>query len=203
MSEPKPPDPAKLVIGVFLRDASRFAAIFDVLIEQFGPVDILSRWFPFDFTAYYASEMGKPLFRRMMSFNGTIDPDCLAQIKLKTNEIETALQQEGRRTVNIDPGYLLRERFVLATGKNFAHRISIGKGIYADLTLIFQRGDFQTLAWTYPDYAQENVIGFLRKVRNKYIFDLKHRKIDGPASRSCASENRIPASGSIFSQQGE
>lgn len=188
MSEPKPPDPGKLVIGVFLRDKGRFAAIFDVLIEQFGPVDILGNWFPFDFTAYYAPEMGEPLFRRMMSFSPMVDPDSLAQIKLKTNEIEKAFQQEGRRTVNIDPGYLLRERFVLATGKNFAHRISIGKGIYADLTLIYQRGDFQTLAWTYPDYAQENVIGFLRKVRNKYVFDLKHRKIDGPATNRKYSE---------------
>jgi hypothetical protein len=192
MSEPKPPDPAKLVIGVFLQDRSRFAAILDVLIERFGSVDILSRWFPFDFTAYYASEMGEPLFRRMMSFNRTIDPDSLAEIKLTTNGIEKSFQQEGKRTVNIDPGYLLRERFVLATGKNFAHRISIGKGIYADLTLMFQRGDFQTLAWTYPDYAQENVIGFLRRVRNKYIFDLKHRKIDAPAIHSCACENRVP-----------
>jgi hypothetical protein len=192
MSEPKPPDPAKLVIGFFLQDRSRFAAILDVLIERFGPVDILSRWFPFDFTAYYASEMGEPLFRRMMSFNRMIDPDSLAEIKLTTNGIEKSFQQEGKRTVNIDPGYLLRERFVLATGKNFAHRISIGKGIYADLTLMFQRGDFQTLAWTYPDYAQENVIEFLRRVRNKYIFDLKHRKIDAPAIHSCACENRVP-----------
>jgi hypothetical protein len=75
--------------------------------------------------------------------------------------------------VNIDPGYLLPERLVLATGKNFTHRIYIGQGIYADLTLIFQKGAFRTLPWTYPDYADRCLIDFLTLVRNKYMLDLK------------------------------
>ncbi len=184
MSEPRAPDPAKLVVGVFLRDKHRFEAVFDRLVDCFGPIDVLSRWFPFDCTAYYEREMGQPLFRRMMSFERTIDPDTLADIKWTTNGFECALQEEGgKRTVNIDPGYLLRERFVLATGKNYAHRISIGKGIYADLTLIYQRGEFQLLPWTYPDYARDNVLGFLRKVRKKYVFDMDRLKRDGLAQR--------------------
>jgi hypothetical protein len=75
--------------------------------------------------------------------------------------------------VNIDPGYMVLPRFVLASGKNFAHRIYIGKGVYADLTLIFVKGKFQTLPWTYPDYAEENMLAFLTQVRNKYVFDYK------------------------------
>ena len=75
--------------------------------------------------------------------------------------------------VNIDPGYLLHERFVLATGKNYSHRIYIGKGIYADLTLMYTKGKFEPLPWTYPDYASENIIDFLEKVRKKYGVDIK------------------------------
>ncbi len=183
MSEPRAPDPAKLVVGVFLKDKPRFDDVLDRVVEGFGPIDLLSRWFPFDCTAYYEREMGRPLFRRMMSFERSIDPDSLSEIKWTTNGIERAFQEGGRRTVNIDPGYLLRERFVLATGKNFAHRISIGKGIYADLTLIYQRGDFQTLPWTYPDYAQDTILGFLRKVRKKYIFDLDRLNREAPSER--------------------
>ena len=75
--------------------------------------------------------------------------------------------------VNLDPGYLLRERFVLATGKNYSHRIYIGQGIYADLTLIYTKGRFIKLPWTYPDYAQQNMLNYLERVRNKYVIDLK------------------------------
>lgn len=188
MSEPQTPDPAKLVIGVFLKDKVYFAGVFDQLLERFGPVDILSPWFAFDLTSYYAEEMGSPLFRRMMAFERWVDQPDLVEIKLATNAIEKTFQHEGRRVANIDPGYLLRERFVLATGKNYVHRICIGKGIYADLTLIFQRGEFQTLPWTYPDYAQANVIGFLHKVRKKYIFDRKRFKNDAVRCRSAFSE---------------
>ncbi|HSO66345.1 MAG TPA: DUF4416 family protein, partial [Desulfatirhabdiaceae bacterium] len=97
-------------------------------------------------------------------------------IKILTNTIESDMSEHDRRTVNIDPGYLLRERFVLATGKNYAHRIHIGNGVYADLTLLYQNGGFQTLPWTYPDYAQQNIQKYLIMVRRKYIEDMKKEK---------------------------
>ncbi len=102
-----------------------------------------------------------------------INQDELPEIKLTTNRLEQSFSQNGRRRVNIDPGYLLYERFVLASGKNFSHRIYIGGGIYADLTLIYQRGGFEKLPWTYPDYADQPMLAFLAQVRNKYAVDLK------------------------------
>ncbi|MGD9975157.1 MAG: DUF4416 family protein [Desulfatirhabdiaceae bacterium] len=176
MSRPGNPSPAKLVIGVFLKDKSRFSGVVNRLIEKRGIPDTVSPWFPFDFTSYYGKEMGGPLFRRMMSFGKLIHQDDLSEIKIMTNTIESDMVEGDRRTVNIDPGYLLRERFVLATGKNFAHRIHIGNGIYADLTLLYQNGAFQTLPWTYPDYARENIQKYLVMVRRKYIADLHSLK---------------------------
>ncbi|MFC1813545.1 DUF4416 family protein, partial [Thermodesulfobacteriota bacterium] len=159
--------------GLFLKQKHLVVPVAKELVEQFGPIDVVSAWLPFDFTTYYEPEMGKPLFRRMLAFKTLIDQDALAQIKIMTNDLELKYTRNDRRRVNLDPGYLLQERFVLATGKNFSHRIYIGRRIYADLTLVFTKGEFQTLPWTYPDYADKKMLAYLKQVRNKYVSDLK------------------------------
>lgn len=173
MSLPQTPKPAKLVIGLFMKDKGLIEPLATELTNRFGPVDTVSCWLVFDFTSYYAREMGTPLFRRMFSFKNLIRQSDLAAIKLITNEIEKTYAVDNKRRVNIDPGYMLQERFVLATGKNFSHRIYIGQGIYADLTLIYQKGAFQTLPWTYPDYADETMHKYLLQVRHRYVLNLK------------------------------
>lgn len=172
MSDPQPAQPAKLVVGFFLRRRFLAEVLFERLEALFGPTDLASRWWSFDFTAYYTREMGAPLYRRMIAFKEPIEQDALADIKHQTNDLEGRFSRDGRRRVNIDPGYLLRERFVLATGKNFSHRIYLRRGIYADLTLMYQKGGWQTLPWTYPDYADPQMQAFLIKVRRKYVLDL-------------------------------
>ena len=173
MSDPQPPKPAKLIVGFFLKDRSLAGEIARKLQERLGDVDMVSPWHDFDFTTYYDREMGSPLSRRLIVFKALVEQRRLAEIKLATNRLELAYRQEGRRRVNIDPGYLLAERFVLATGKNFTHRIYLDQGIYADLTLIYCKGGFRTLPWTYPDYADSRLIDFLTLVRNKYMLDVK------------------------------
>ncbi len=173
MSLPQAPNPAKLVIGLFMKDRGLLESLIESLVEEYGQVDMISAWFPFDYTSYYEPEMGAPLFRRMVTFKTLIEQVMLPDIKNQTNEIETTYLNNNKRHVNIDPGYMLLERFVLATGKNFTHRIYMDKGIYADLTLIYQKGTFQKLPWTYPDYTQKDMLTFLHLVRNKYIKDLK------------------------------
>ncbi len=173
MSLPQIPKPAKLVVGLFMKDKGLIESIAAELTDKFGPVDTVSSWFAFNFTIYYAKEMGTPLFRRMFSFQDLIQQSDLAEIKLITNDIEHKYAVNNKRRVNIDPGYMLHERFVLATGKNFSHRIYIGKGIYADLTLIYQKGGFQKLPWTYPDYADKAMRNYLQQVRSRYVLDLK------------------------------
>ena len=148
--------------------------VAEYLTDNFGPADLIGPWLSFDFTDYYSSEMGRPLFRRMLAFKNLIEQEQLVEIKVVTNRLEQQYSNNNCRAVNIDPGYLMHERFVLASAKNFAHRIYIGKGIYADLTLIYTQGAFQTLPWTYPDYAEKKMLGFLERVRNKYLLDMKN-----------------------------
>ena len=175
MSVPQQPKSAKLVIGIFMKTKDLLPHIATELSKEFGVLDIVSPWYPFDFTTYYHREMGSPLFRRVLSFQSLIEQNRLAEIKIITNGIEQMYMNSGKRQVNVDPGYLVHERFVLATGKNFAHRIYIGQGIYADLTLLYRKGTFESLPWTYPDYAHNNLVSFLERVRKKYVSDVKNK----------------------------
>ncbi|OGR09970.1 MAG: GTP-binding protein [Desulfobacterales bacterium RIFOXYA12_FULL_46_15] len=177
MSTPKHPDPAKLVIGCIMNDKTLVDGLFPFLEEQFGPVDMISRWMEFAYTDYYYKEMGSPLFRKVFVFKPLIAQEELARIKERTNEIEERFAISGKRNINIDPGYLVSSRFILATGKEYSHRIYIGRKVYADLTLMYSKKQgFKTLPWTYPDYASQSMIAFLSKVRDKYLLDLKARK---------------------------
>ena len=173
MSLPQEPKPGKLVIKLLMKDRALFEPLAVELTSKYGSADMISSWMAFDYTAYYESELGSPLYRRVMAFENLIDQQDLAVIKLTTNRLEQAYARNRRRRVNIDPGYLLYERFVLASGKNFSHRIYIGQCIYADLTLIYRNGAFETLPWTYPDYADQPILSFLERVRKKYAVDLK------------------------------
>ena len=172
MSIPQEPKPAKLVVGLFVSQKHLLEKLVRELVSLFGAIDIISAWMPFDYTSYYENEMGSPLFRRMFAFIKLIQQNDLAKIKLATNRIEQKYSQNGNREVNIDPGYMLHERFVLASGKNFSHRIYLDRGIYADLTLIYSNGSFQKLPWTYPDYADRPMQTVLERIRKKYIADL-------------------------------
>ncbi|OQX63299.1 MAG: GTP-binding protein [Desulfococcus sp. 4484_241] len=173
MSTPAIPEQAKLVIGVFLKDRDLIGPIAESLAKEFGPPDMVSRWLPFDYTDYYEPEFGSPLYRRIFSFASLVEQDSLADVKLVTNEIEKRFTSGKKRLANIDPGFLTRERFVLATGKNFAHRIYLGRGIYADLTLIYRKKEFHALEWTYPDYAQGDLNRFLLLARERYVWGLQ------------------------------
>ena len=135
----------------------------------FGPVEWTSENLVFDRTRYYEREMGWPLYRKFIAFSELIRPDSIVDIKLITNKIEKDHLIDNKRSINIDPGYISLERLVLATGKNYTHRIYLGKGIYADLTLVFHSGTFMPLAWTYPDYSDEKVIACFNGLRDDYL----------------------------------
>lgn len=173
MSAPKAPQAAKLVISLLTGDTALVQPAVNALEARFGEIDMLSSWLPFDYTRYYEKEMGLGLRRRMVVFKSLMAQTALVAVKRFTNTLENEYSDAGRRRINIDPGYLLQERFVLATGKNFSHRIYLDQGIYADLTLVHKRGGYQAQEWTYPDYASDEMLAFLTQVRRKYQMDLK------------------------------
>jgi len=173
MSAPKQADDVKLLVSVFSPEERLLEEVMWELQAMCGAVDWMSPPLFFDRTRYYEKEMGWPLYRRFLSFEKLIRPESLVEIKLETNELEKRYLQEGKRRVNIDPGYIALERLVLATGKNYTHRVYLSKGIYADLTLVFHQGSFQTLAWTYRDYGDPVIIGYFNEVRGHYKSQLR------------------------------
>jgi hypothetical protein len=173
VSRPQEAEKVKLISSLFSPQIKLIDAGIKEMEEQFGHVDWASEIMPFDRTRYYEKEMGWPLYRRFISFIELIVPESLADIKLITNDLEKAHLCEGKRIINIDPGYMALERLVLGTGKNYSHRLYLSKGIYADLTLIFHDRTFKPLSWTYPDYADEKVIGIFNTLRSGYLKHLR------------------------------
>ncbi|HDL89896.1 MAG TPA: DUF4416 family protein [Thermodesulforhabdus norvegica] len=170
MSIPREPEKALLFCGVLYSDEERFRTAVGKLIDLFGSLNFLTEPRLFVETKYYEPEMGSPIYRCYLGFEDLVDPGWLADIKLTTNNLENELAVFGNRRVNLDPGLLSEERLVLATGKNYTHRIYIGKGIYAELTLIYSRGAYRPLPWTYPDYRKRELLHLLGVVRQELIF---------------------------------
>lgn len=174
MSLPSRPLPVKPLVSLIFSQPSLETAVFQELAGFLGPPDMVSGWLQFNQTHYYNPEMGADLRRRLAVFLHLADPVDLCQWKTLTNALEQRLSLGGRRLVNLDPGYLSRERLVLATGKNYTHRLYLGQGLYGEVTLMYQRGDWQALPWTYPDYAGPEIKDFLRQARQKYLWQLKN-----------------------------
>lgn len=173
MSHPKAPLPVKPVLSMILTREDLCQPVAVHLQDYFGALDLVGPWRPFTATDYYAREMGSPLKRRLVAFLHLADPAGLPDWKGLTNEIEQKFSLGGRRLINLDPGYVTRERLVLATGKNYTHRLYLNQGIYGDLTLVFAQGNFQPLSWSYPDYAHGELPALLALVRKKYLWQLK------------------------------
>ncbi|MBU0990471.1 MAG: DUF4416 family protein [Pseudomonadota bacterium] len=179
MSRPRKPDNVKLISSLFSPDKGIIEKVISQLSEIYGPADWISPEIFFDRTRYYAKEMGWPLHRRFVSFENLISPETLVEVKLRTNEIENEYLSQGNRLINIDPGCISAERLILATGKNYIHRVYLNKGIYADLTFIFKRGSFRPLEWTYRDYSDPETIEYFNELRKNYMKKLREiRRID-------------------------
>ncbi len=160
--------PVKLICGVLYRSKLDTASVDEKLVSLFGPIDFKSPTFDFIFTEYYAPEMGVDLRKCFYSFERLIMPDQLPDIKNATIKIEEEYALDDKRTVNIDPGYIEESKLVLASTKNFSHRIYLRDNIWAEVTMRYARGKFITHDWTYPDYSQELGIKFLSQVREIY-----------------------------------
>jgi hypothetical protein len=173
MSSPREAEDVKLISSLFSPHKALIVSVIDDLEKIFGPTDWMSPELFFDRTKYYAREMGWPLHRRFVSFERLIRPLSIVEIKLTANRIENDNLQDGKRQINIDPGYISLERLVLVTGKNYGHRIYLSKGIYADLSLIFRQGSFSPLQWTYKDYGSPEIIAFFNNVRERYKRQLR------------------------------
>jgi len=173
MSKLIKPPLVQLFISFIYSESSELKTCIKKLKNNFGPLSLKSKIFKFNHSEYYKKEMGDNLNRKVIGFQNLIERDKLVEIKIFTNSLEEQFSFEERRTINLDPGYISGEHLILATGKGFYHRPYLGKGVYADLTLVYQQNSLRALEWTYPDYKSENMLGVFHKLRNIYTEKLK------------------------------
>jgi hypothetical protein len=164
MAHTKKVSKAKLIIGVMYKDKNVYEKAIDILKTLFGEIES-SLEFDFSFTKYYEKEMGTNLKKTILVFKKNIDRIKLPDIKLITNGIEDDLSNKNNRTVNIDPGYMTFDSIVLASAKEMPHRVYLKKGIFADVVLTFYDGNFEHNIRTFPDYRQDIVKDFFKKIR--------------------------------------
>jgi hypothetical protein len=172
MGEPHVPNPVLLVTAAFSHYPEALDWARQLLEQAFGPVELTSATLDFDQTRYYERDMGAALKKRFFAFRELVAADSLAKIKRRTNDMESELARSGSypvpRPLNLDPGFLSLGKFQLATTKDQSHRIYVGEGVYAEVTLRYQAGCFEPWPWTYADYRQPAVLDFLQEARDLY-----------------------------------
>jgi hypothetical protein len=166
-------DEVKLFAGLITASKSLAEEALGMFSERFGRVDHKSPEIDFSFTDYYKSEMGQTLYRYWVSFETLVNPSSLSDAKIYSNVIEEQFMENGQRRVNIDPGYITPAKIVLASSKDFSHRIYLRDGIYAEVTLIYKHKNFTSLPWTYPDYQSPTAFKFFNEIRAKQQSQLK------------------------------
>lgn len=166
-----------LVVAAFSRHEAALAWAQRRLAEEFGPLALIGQPYAFHHTSYYTAEMGPGLLKQLLAFQNLVGLEQLASCKRRAIELEAELIRSGefpeQRPLNLDPGLLTLGKFMLATTKDQAHRLYQRDGIFAEVTLRFQDGEYHPWPWTYADYREDFVRAFLKHAREYFKQRLK------------------------------
>lgn len=169
------PKPVKLFVGCIFADKQIFEDACCAFSQKYGSIDLVSDIWDFSHTNYYESEMGKNLHKSFITFKDLILPETIKDIKIFSNQLEESFQETRQRPINLDPGYVDAAKVILATTKDYNHRIYLGSGIYAEVELFYQQKTYKAWPWTYPDYQFPHYIDFFLGVRKTYRKQLAGR----------------------------
>ncbi len=176
MANIKPVDRVKLIVAVLWSDTLILQKALKNLETVWGKIDFQGKDREFDVTDYYVSEMGSPISRRLVSFEKLINPDTIAEIKLRSNAIENNLAQNSHRKVNLDAGYLDHNKIILASAKYAGQKIYLGSGIYADIMGRYKQNQYQPFEWSFPDFKDGRYNEELNIIRKIYLQQLRENK---------------------------
>lgn len=163
------------VVSVISGDPFQVEAVLPELIVSFGPVALQSGAYPFDMSSYYRPEMGEELQRCWLCFAVLRDPAELPAWKILTRDLENTMSRDGRRTVNLDPGYLDHGKLVLASFKEAPDKVYMGSGVWAHTCLRYRFGDFTGPDHSFPDFLDGRFNGFFRQAKGVYRKLLRER----------------------------
>ena len=152
MSLPESYPPVLPVVSVLYNDTTFLKETVHHLQLLFGEVVLFSEPYPFDMTNYYQAEMGSKLLRVWLCFTPLQDPSGLPMWKDRCIAIEEIFGGEGKRLVNIDPGYLDHAKLILASCKDAPDKVYIGKGVFAHTCLLYRKGEFHGPEHSFADF---------------------------------------------------
>ena len=170
--------PGKALIGVLFQKEDIYQQFLRHLETIEVEIELESEFYKFDSTDYYQEEMGSGLYRIFLSLKGLYPVEQSVSLKNETNSWENEWKEAGKRTLNLDPGYLDFHKVVLLSGKEGPQKIYLGGGIWADLNLIRKAGRFEALPWTFPDLRESRYHSFFERVRENLKLDLKSIRKD-------------------------
>lgn len=180
MSRPCSYPPVTPLVAMLAGDPAFFDAARAPLTELLGPIDLESPQYPFDKTDYYTPSMGPGLIRKFLTFKRLANPGNLAAWKLAANDLELRLAPvlapsgQPSRPINLDPGYMMASKLVLASTKNFAHRLYLRDGIFAEITMSIKKAQWVGHPFTFPDFKSGTYTAFFHKARNTHMRHTKH-----------------------------
>ncbi len=166
MGVAREPAPVKVVVAILAAGEEHLAAACDAIEEGLGAIEMRGAPEPWEWSSYYAAEMGGGLCRQFVALAALADSESLAALKETTNRLEARWRDVGRR-VNLDPGYVDVDKLVLASTKPAAHRIHLRRGIHAECALRYEDGRFAPWSYTYPDYRTPGALEFFTRVRRR------------------------------------
>lgn len=158
----------KPIVGILAASVEMIEEACAGVAACLGEIELHSDTCPWTASEYYRDEIGPEIWRRYVSLRELAFADGLPEWKHETNRLERRWTVQAKRRVNLDPGYVDWHRLVLASTKDAAHRIYLGAGIFAEVTLHYEDGRFRAWAYTYPDYAASETLEFFNRVRARY-----------------------------------
>jgi hypothetical protein len=160
--------PVQPVLAVLFSDAKLLPDVRHRLEQTWGPVGFQSDPVPFDITDYYEEEMGPELKRSIWGFEREMDASELVERKKRAREVEEQFARAGDRQVNLDPGYLDPAKLVLASEKENGQKIYLRDGVFADIILFYEKGDWEPMPWTFPDFSSGRYDEALTRIRTDW-----------------------------------
>ncbi len=186
MGTPHPPEKALLFLALLFAAKEIIDVSLPILGEHFGDILFETPEAAWSHSHYYDKELGTPVIRRFIFFRSLFDAARLPEIKLQTNSLEDAFSREGKRRINIDPGYITSSKVVLASAKDYSHRLYLGRGIYGEVALYFQGNRFHPMPYTYQDYREPGGVDMFEKARREL------KKLTGSLRQSPGYHDVLP-----------
>jgi hypothetical protein len=164
---------SKRVMAILITGPRPSEALWADLEGRFGPIDFKGAFPAFESTGYYREEFGDGLHRGFASFRGLFDPAGLPAFKREAAGLEAALGADGKRSCNLDAGYLDADKLVLASFKRGPCKLYLRDGVYADMLLKYSKGRFEAMPWAFPDFRDGRYDKSLLAIRERLKSELR------------------------------